>query len=94
MSTVVAISSIYVKFYFPTTPFSPWLFVLGTIFEESSSAPVMLEKKTFYRLSIGIWYLMVVFLTNCYNGLMITGLNSPLPGIKIQSFRDYFVIGH
>jgi hypothetical protein len=68
--------------------FSPWLFVLGTIFEETSSAPAKIEKKTFYRLSIGIWCLMVAILTNCYNGLMITGLNSPLPGSKIESFQD------
>jgi hypothetical protein len=64
------------------------LFVLGTIFEETSSAPAKIEKKTFYRLSIGIWCLMVAILTNCYNGLMITGLNSPLPGSKIESFKD------
>jgi hypothetical protein len=31
---------------------------------------------------------MVAILTNCYNGLMITELNSPLPGIKIESFKD------
>jgi hypothetical protein len=73
--------------------FSPWLFVLGTIFEETSSAPVKLEKKTFYRLSIGIWCLMVAILTNCYNGLMITGLNSPLPGSKMESFRDLLCDG-
>jgi hypothetical protein len=68
--------------------FSPWLFVLGTIFEETSSAPANLEKTTFYRLSIGIWCLMVPIFTNCYNGFMITGLNSPLTGSKIESFKD------
>jgi hypothetical protein len=91
MISVIGVCWIYTKFYFKDSTsmsFSPWLFVIGTIFEETSSAPVKLEKKTFYRLSIGLWCLMVVFLTNCYNGLMITGLNSPLPGIKIESFRD------
>jgi hypothetical protein len=58
------------------------------MFEETSSVPLKLEQKTFYRLSIGIWCLMVAILTNCYNGLMITDLNSPLPGSKIESFRD------
>jgi hypothetical protein len=62
--------------------------MVNFILIKTSSAPGRLEKKTFYRLSIGIWCLMVVFLTNCYNGLMITDLNSPLPGSKIESFRD------
>jgi hypothetical protein len=91
MSTVVGISWVYTKFYFKDSTsmsFSPWLFVLGTMFEETSSAPGQLEKKTFYRLSIGIWCLMVAILTNCYNGLMITDLNSPLPGSKMESFKD------
>jgi hypothetical protein len=90
MSSVVGVCWIYTKYYFKQTlmSFSPWLFVLGTIFEETSSAPMKLEKTTFYRLSIGIWCLMVAILTNCYNGLMITGLNSPLPCIKIESFQD------
>jgi hypothetical protein len=91
MISVVGVSWIYVKCNFKDSTsmsFSPWLFVLGTFFEETSSTPSKLEKETFYRLSIGIWCLMVVFLTNCYNSLMITGLNSPLPGIKIESFQD------
>jgi hypothetical protein len=91
MVTVVGVSWIYVKFYFKESTsisFSPWLFVLGTFFEETSSAPASLEKKTFYRLSIGIWCLMVATLTSCYNSLMITGLNSPLPGTQILSFPD------
>jgi hypothetical protein len=91
MISVIGESWIYLKFYFDDSTsmsFSPWLFVLGTIFEETSSAPAKIEKKTFYRLLIGIWCLMVAILTNCYNGLMITGLNSPLPGIKIESFKD------
>jgi hypothetical protein len=91
MVSVIGVCWIYTKFFFKdstTMSFSPWLFVLGTIFEETSSAPAKLEKRTFYRLSIGIWCLMVAILTNCYNSLMITGLNSPLPGSKIESFKD------
>jgi hypothetical protein len=91
MSSVIGVSWIYTKFYLKdSTPmsFSSWLFVLGTIFEETSSAPTKLENKTFYRLSIGIWCLMVAILTNCYNSLMITGLNSPFPAAKIESFQD------
>jgi hypothetical protein len=78
MVTVVGVSWIYIKFYLDDSTsmsFSPWLFVLGTFFEETSSVPAKIEKKTFYRLSIGIWCLMVAILTNCYNGLMISILH-------------------
>ncbi|OXA42354.1 hypothetical protein Fcan01_22950 [Folsomia candida] len=67
---------------------SPWLNVLSTLFEEPASVPSILEKRAFYRLVFGSWALMAVFKTNCYNGIMITNLNAPLPGIKIEEWND------
>ncbi|OXA49171.1 hypothetical protein Fcan01_15919 [Folsomia candida] len=38
---------------------------------------------------VGGWILMSVILTNCYNGLMISSLNSPLPKANIpETFQD------
>lgn len=57
--------------------FSPWLFMLASLFEEGGSMPSMVEKATFFRLAFGIWSLVSVILTNGYNGIMISDLNSP-----------------
>ncbi|OXA38697.1 hypothetical protein Fcan01_26515 [Folsomia candida] len=58
-------------------PFSVWLFILATLFEETGRLPRKMEKTTFCRLSLGIWCLMSVILTNGYNGIMILELNAP-----------------
>ncbi|OXA46253.1 hypothetical protein Fcan01_19320 [Folsomia candida] len=69
--------------------FCPWLFVLANIFEEAGHIPQKLERKNFFRLVLGGWILMSVILTNCYNGLMISYLNSPFPKAKIpEKFQD------
>ncbi|OXA49431.1 hypothetical protein Fcan01_15918 [Folsomia candida] len=69
--------------------FSPWSFVLANIFEEAVYVPMHLEKQQFFRMVVGGWILMSVVLTNCYNGLMISSLNSPLPRTNIpETFQD------
>jgi hypothetical protein len=88
MSLIVVMLSIYVKIEYSASSFSPWLFILASLFEETTFIPKALEKKTFFRLVLGFWSLMSIFLTNCYTSLMMTGLNSPLPGVKINSWRD------
>ncbi|OXA37360.1 hypothetical protein Fcan01_27855 [Folsomia candida] len=82
---------LYQKYYEVSfgNSFSPWLFVLANIFEEAGHIPRITEHKTFFRLVLGGWILMSVVLTNCYNGLMISYLNSPLPKSKIpEKFQD------
>lgn len=71
-----------------TSYLSPWLFILANMLEESGSIPRSMEKKAFYRYTLGSWVLMSVILTNCYNGLMITSLNAPLPGWGPTIFQD------
>ncbi|OXA49358.1 hypothetical protein Fcan01_15640 [Folsomia candida] len=73
-----------------TASFSPWLHILPTIFEETTSVPSVIEKRQFYRLTFGTWALMASILTNCYNGIMIETLIAPFPGIKILTFKDIF----
>ncbi|OXA42435.1 X-linked retinitis pigmentosa GTPase regulator [Folsomia candida] len=68
--------------------FSPSLLVLGSIFEEPLRIPKQLEKTTFFKLTFASWSLAVILLTNCYNGLMITELNSPLRGRSPEKFMD------
>ncbi|OXA38438.1 hypothetical protein Fcan01_26789 [Folsomia candida] len=69
-------------------PFSPWMFVLATIFEEGGFIPSKLEKSTFFRILLGIWSIMSVTLTNGYNGIMISELNSPLQLARPEKFDD------
>ncbi|OXA47706.1 hypothetical protein Fcan01_17968 [Folsomia candida] len=69
--------------------FCPWSFVLANIFEETGYVPVHLERQHFFRFVIGSWIMISVILTNCYNGLMISSLNSPLPETNIpETFQD------
>ncbi|OXA41964.1 hypothetical protein Fcan01_23045 [Folsomia candida] len=68
--------------------FSPWLFMLATLFEETIPIPGQLEKLSWLRMIITSWCLMSVILTNCYNGLMITELNAPFRSYSKETFPD------
>ncbi|OXA47469.1 hypothetical protein Fcan01_18048 [Folsomia candida] len=70
------------------TSFSPWLFLAATCFEETSSVPPSLDGKYYFRLTLWVWTLISTFLTNCYSCLMITDLNSPLPGARFEKWDD------
>lgn len=69
--------------------FCPWLYVLGALLEDGVPILGKLEKNSVFRLVFGCWILICVLLTNCYNGLMIIGLNSPLAAARLVSnFTD------
>lgn len=69
--------------------FPCWLFVLGALLEDGIPPPNKIEGKPTYRLIFGCWIIAAVFLTNCYNGLMVTGLNSPLATNTLDTFADW-----
>ncbi|OXA46210.1 hypothetical protein Fcan01_19282 [Folsomia candida] len=75
--TIVAVPKTVQYFRNEMQPFSSWLFVMATLFEEAGYVPGFIEKTTFFRLSLGVWCVMSVILTNAYNGLMILELNAP-----------------
>ncbi|OXA53908.1 hypothetical protein Fcan01_10531 [Folsomia candida] len=68
--------------------FSPWLFILATLFEEAPPIPGQIEKLSWLRMIFGSWCLMTVILTNCYSGLMITELNAPFKSYTKETFPD------
>lgn len=68
--------------------FSPLMYVLGPLFEDGVPLPASLKSKTVFRTIFGVWLLVCLLLTNFYNGLMITGLNSPLPATTPETFKD------
>ncbi|OXA37105.1 Glutamate receptor ionotropic, delta-2 [Folsomia candida] len=74
--------------YADKTSFSGWLFILATMFEETGHVPNAVSKLTPFRLTFGPWCLMSVVVTNCYNGLMISDLNAPLPTFKPKTYED------
>lgn len=89
LALLVSCLTVYVKYVFgDTSIFSPWLFILATLFEETISTPSSVERRNFYRLTFGLWALMATFLTNCYNGVMIENLVAPLPGVGVERFQD------
>ncbi|OXA39992.1 hypothetical protein Fcan01_25357 [Folsomia candida] len=88
---VIIVLSLYEKYKNINSPgpCCSWSFVLAIIFEEAGFVPMRLEKQEFFRMVAGGWILMSVVLTNCYNGLMISNLNSPLPRTNIpETFQD------
>lgn len=68
--------------------FTPLLFLLATIFEECPSIPREIAGLPFVRYILGTWLIMSVILTNCYNGMLTTELNAPLPILPLQTFDD------
>lgn len=87
--TVLVLISVYQYFAsHALVSFPGWLTILATIFEESSHIPQEIERKIYFRFTFGFWCLMSVILTNCYNGLMISELNAPLPAFVPETFKD------
>lgn len=86
--TAMRLYKFFYKVSLSNISFSAWYFILANIFEEPAFVPKKLESKQFFRLVLGTWVLTTVVLTNCYNGLMITELNSPLPATAPTSWRD------
>ncbi|OXA64712.1 hypothetical protein Fcan01_00785 [Folsomia candida] len=86
---VVLISVVSIYLHFSKLPtFPAWLFVIATLFEEGFTLPGQVEKKQYIRLILGTWCLMSITLTNCYNGIMISELNSPLKASQPNKFYD------
>ncbi|OXA42676.1 hypothetical protein Fcan01_22421 [Folsomia candida] len=85
--TITVFMSLY-KYYrgFGNISFAPWLFILATIFEETGHLPVKIGVDSICRLTLGSWCLVSVILTNCYNGIMISELNSPLRAFRPTLF--------
>ncbi|OXA46150.1 hypothetical protein Fcan01_19030 [Folsomia candida] len=82
---ITAIVWAYVRFAkVKIVSFPPWLFVLSTLLEEAHPVPMKIDKLIIFRYVFGIWSLMSVILTNCYNGLMISKLNYVIP----ETFAD------
>lgn len=70
------------------TSFCPWMYVLGALLEDGVHIPEKLEKSLVFRLVFGGWIIVCVLLTNCYNGFMITWLNSPLQMGSVSAFKE------
>lgn len=89
VSVALIISVTLVALYFTENykvTFSPWLFILATLFEETVPIPGKIEKLSWLRMIFTSWCLMSVILTNCYNGLMITELNAPFRSYSKETF--------
>lgn len=68
--------------------FSPWIYLLASIFEESASVPSIIEIQYFFRIVLGFWSLVSVVLTNGYNGIMIEDFVAPVKHQPPQQFTD------
>lgn len=92
LTSVVCISLIvllYIKLINMNEHFSAWLYVVAYLCDDSITVPKQLWQKNFFRLIAGSWILMSVVMTNCYTGLMISDLNSPMPSTNVpETFED------
>lgn len=68
--------------------FCSWMYVLRALLEDGVPVPGQIERLPAFRWTLGSWLIVSVLLSNCYNGLMITGLNSPLSTKGVETFRD------
>lgn len=68
--------------------FSPWIYLVSSIFEESVPVPNKIEKAYFFRIILGSWSLVTVVLTNCYNGIMMEDFVSPVRQYAPEKFTD------
>ncbi|OXA53598.1 hypothetical protein Fcan01_11597 [Folsomia candida] len=86
--TIIGLTVFFQRFFklLEHKSFSIWMYVLASLFEETGFMPSQMEKDTFFRISLGIWCLMSVVLTNGYNGIMISELNSPRREFHPDSF--------
>ncbi|OXA42495.1 hypothetical protein Fcan01_22817 [Folsomia candida] len=85
---IVAITTLCQHFFslLEQQRFSAWMYVLASLFEETGFMPTRISKHNFFRISFGIWSIMSVVLTNGYNGIMISELNSPMRQFQTESF--------
>jgi len=65
--------------------FSTLLFYFSIFMEEAYSIPSIVQNSKVYRTATVLWLLTAVVLTNCYISHVISGLNAPLAGEKINN---------
>lgn len=93
IGTALIVQVIVIKIYQMTVDtlknvsISPWIIFFATLFEEQC-IPSILGKTLFFRLVFGTWLISVMLLTSCYNSLLTTELNAPLPGKGPEAFED------
>ncbi|OXA45905.1 hypothetical protein Fcan01_19304 [Folsomia candida] len=68
ISTIIGLTTVLQHFstLLEQQPFSIWMYVLATLFDEGGFIPSRAERHTFFRISLGIWGIMSVVLTNGY----------------------------
>lgn len=88
ITVVLLISLTRIYKYFRKVSFCSWLFILATMFKETTHVPKLVEQRIHFRLTSGFWCLIAVIVTNCYNGIMISELNAPLSSVEAKTFSD------
>lgn len=78
----------YVKFLYPNLqgPFSAQLLIIAAFFEKSLPWPKTLLCSTSFRISMGIFSVVSIVLTQGYVGVLITALSSAFPPTRVTTF--------
>jgi hypothetical protein len=89
-SIIIAFTYAYLKLSdkYRSLRFCPVLFYLSFLVEDSCPTPSSLRNDSKFRILSGIWLLSVVVLVNCYIGLMIMEVSSPLKGTRVKYFNE------
>jgi hypothetical protein len=89
-SGIIAFTYCFIKLskHLQSVHFCPAFFYLSFLVDDSYSAPRLLWKNLGFKLMVGVWSLSSLLLVNCYVGLMIMEVSSPLKGTKIKSYDD------
>jgi hypothetical protein len=70
--------------------FSGVMFYISLLLDEGYAVTSKMWNSPIFRLSSAAWLLSSVLITNCYNGLLISELNAPLQGEKLNNFSQIF----
>jgi len=68
--------------------FSPLLFYFSIFVEETYSIPSRIRNNQIYRMATCLWLLSAIVVTNIFISHVISGLNAPLPGQKLETIHD------
>jgi len=74
-----------------TLNFSSLLFYFSIFMEETYNIPWIVRNNQVYRTSTILWLLTAIVLTNSYVSHVISGLNAPLMGQKVEKIETLYV---
>ncbi|OXA62697.1 hypothetical protein Fcan01_00744 [Folsomia candida] len=85
---VTVLIDAHFRYYLRIMNYSSLLFFFALFLEDMTSLPERVLKSVPFKQVVVPCLLIGTLLTNCYTGMVITKLNSPLPAKQFDTFKD------